>query len=225
MQGFLLKRAVLELKNIQLGPDQIHKLRGFIGNLFMEHDIIHNHSLKTGNVIYRYPLIQFKVVDDIPIIVAMTEKAIDVFSELFMKLDEIDIDGVKIPVHEESLKVENVEFGISEKSHKYEFTAPWIALNQEKYKKYHALDSLQEKSEKLNSILVENLLSMSEYLDYTVEEQFDAIVRVTPVKVNLKKKSLMGFRGMFDVNFAIPDDFGIGKSVSRGFGNVRRVEK
>ncbi|MCK5808558.1 hypothetical protein KAH37_06210 [bacterium] len=28
---------------------------------------------------------------------------------------------------------------------------------------------------------------------------------------------------MFDVNFLIPDDFGIGKSVSRGFGNVRRV--
>ena len=225
MQGFLLKKAVLELKNIKLRPEHIHKLRGFIGNLFIEHDIIHNHSLKTGNVIYRYPLIQFKVVDDVPTIIAITERAINIFSEIFMKLDEIDIDGVKIPVHEKSLKVEDVGFGVSEKSYKYEFTAPWIALNQENYKKYHALDSLQEKREKLNAIMVGNLLSMSKYLDYTVEEQLNAIVRVTPVKVNLKKKSLMGFRGMFDVNFLIPDDFGIGKSVSRGFGNVRRLEK
>ena len=39
-----------------------------------------------------------------------------------------------------------------------------------------------------------------------------------------KKKStpMLGFLGTFSVNFEIPDYWGIGKSVSRGFGTVKR---
>jgi hypothetical protein len=32
-----------------------------------------------------------------------------------------------------------------------------------------------------------------------------------------------GFLGTFSVNFSTPDYWGIGKSVSRGFGTVKRV--
>ncbi|MCC6545498.1 MAG: hypothetical protein IT392_13555 [Nitrospirae bacterium] len=41
----------------------------------------------------------------------------------------------------------------------------------------------------------------------------------------LKGTPLLGFLGSFSVNFEIPDYWGIGKSVSRGFGTVKRVEK
>ncbi len=34
---------------------------------------------------------------------------------------------------------------------------------------------------------------------------------------------MLGFLGTFSVNFEIPDYWGIGKSVSRGFGTVKRV--
>jgi len=33
----------------------------------------------------------------------------------------------------------------------------------------------------------------------------------------------MGFLGTFSVNFEIPDYWGIGKSVSRGFGTVKKT--
>ncbi|MBU4492692.1 MAG: CRISPR-associated endonuclease Cas6, partial [Euryarchaeota archaeon] len=33
---------------------------------------------------------------------------------------------------------------------------------------------------------------------------------------------LIGFNGEFQINFMIPEYFGIGKSVSRGFGVARR---
>ena len=34
---------------------------------------------------------------------------------------------------------------------------------------------------------------------------------------------MLGFLGAFSVNFEIPDYWGIGKSVSRGFGTVRTI--
>ena len=36
---------------------------------------------------------------------------------------------------------------------------------------------------------------------------------------------MLGFLGTFSVNFEIPDYWGIGKSVSRGFGTVKREQR
>lgn len=35
---------------------------------------------------------------------------------------------------------------------------------------------------------------------------------------------MLGFLGRFSVNFDIPDYWGIGKSVRRGFGTVKKIE-
>jgi hypothetical protein len=110
----LIKKSTLRLNHISLTPSQIHKFRGFVGNLFKEHDLIHNHDTTTGKNIYRYPLIQFKLIDKIPAIIAVTDQAIRIFTEIFMKLNEISIDGIVIPVYEKDLKVEDVEFGYIE---------------------------------------------------------------------------------------------------------------
>jgi hypothetical protein len=34
---------------------------------------------------------------------------------------------------------------------------------------------------------------------------------------------MKGFKGTFAVNFELPDYIGLGKSVSRGFGTIKRV--
>ncbi|MCD6274298.1 MAG: hypothetical protein J7K30_16025 [Deltaproteobacteria bacterium] len=47
--------------------------------------------------------------------------------------------------------------------------------------------------------------------------------KLKEVKVNLKGKNMTAFTGIFKTNFCLPDYLGIGKSVSRGFGGVRRV--
>ena len=106
-----MKKATLFLNNITLRISQTHKFRGFIGNLFENYDVIHNHDLQTGKPIYRYPLIQFKLINKTPAIVAITEQAVAIFLEIFMKLDKIVIEDVTIPVFGKDLKVEEVEFG------------------------------------------------------------------------------------------------------------------
>ncbi len=220
-----MKKATLTLSNVHLKPHQIHKFRGFVGNLFKDHDLIHNHDLKSGKVIYRYPLIQFKLIDNTPAIVAVTDKAVAVFSDLFMKLDTITIDDLEIPIFEKDLKVEDVDFGYSDETFVYEFQSPWLGLNQKNYSIYEDTADDTERKDLLRRILTGNILSMSKSLDYRLDpaQILRTDLTVKPGTVQLKGKSMLGFRGVMKTNFLIPDYLGLGKSVSRGFGTVRRM--
>ena len=216
-----MKKATLYLNDIILKPHQTHKFRGYIGNVFAKYDLIHNHDQATGKNLYRYPLIQFKIIKNTPIIVALTEKAVAVFMDIFMTLDQIVIDDFVIPVHEKDLKVEDITFGYANEHFMYEFKSPWIALNQKNYRLFqHARHDEQKLL--LNRILTGNIISMAKYLDYTLEQ--DHRIKTTqqthPQTVTLKGNKILGFTGYFKTNFHIPDDLGLGKSVSRGFGNV-----
>jgi len=205
-------------------PSHIHKFRGFIGNLFINHDLIHNHDLKTRKLIYRYPLIQFKLINKIPAIVAITDQAVNIFSEIFMKLDKIVIENTVIPVFEKDLKIEEVVFGYSDEIFMYEFASPWIGLNQKNFRKYNDAGN-DEKNQMLKRIMTGNILSMAKYLDCWLSrgQKIKIDHKLKEVKVNLKGKSMTGFTGIFKTNFVIPDYLGIGKSVSRGFGTIRRI--
>jgi hypothetical protein len=219
-----MKKSTLLLKDIRMKPSHIHKFRGFIGNLFKNYDLIHNHDLKTGKLIYRYPLIQFKLINKTPAIVAITDQAVNIFAEIFMKLDKIDIEDTVIPVFEKDLKIEEMEFGYSDEIFMYEFASPWIGLNQSNFKKYTDAGN-NNKDQMLKRIMTGNILSMAKYLDCWLSE--DQKIRIDhklkEIKVNLKGRSMTAFNGIFKTNFLIPDYLGIGKSVSRGFGMVRRV--
>lgn len=219
-----MKKATLSFGNVNLRASHIHKFRGFVGNLFKDYNLIHNHDLHTGKPIYRYPLIQFKLINKTPCIVAITEPAVAVFLDIFMKLDKVTIDNVSIPIFEKDLKVDDVEFGFSNESFMYEFLTPWIGLNQKNYQRYET-SIFSKKNEILKKILIGNILSMAKYLDYWLEknQKINIELQVRENRVNLKGNPMIGFSGLFKTNFNIPDHLGIGKSVSRGFGTVRRV--
>jgi hypothetical protein len=219
-----MKKATLRFGNVNLRASHIHKFRGFVGNIFKDHDLIHNHDLKTGKPIYRYPLIQFKLIDDMPAIIAITDSAVSIFSEIFMKLDKIIIENTVIPVFEKNLKIEEVEFGYSDEIFMYEFVSPWIGLNQKNFKQYNDTSN-DEKNRMLQRVMTGNILSMAKHLDCWLSKNQKIKIdhKLEEIKVNLKGKSMTAFNGIFKTKFLIADYLGIGKSVSRGFGAVRRV--
>jgi len=220
-----MKKAVLKFNDIELTSPDIHKFRGCVGNVFSDYDLIHNHDIVTGKVIYRYPLIQFKLIDRTPSIIALTEKSVNIFSEIFMKLDEIDIGGRKIAIHEKNLSIDDATFGDCDTKIKYEFASPWVGLNQKNFEKYQSAENFEKKKALLTRSLAGNILSMSKSLDYTVKNRLDIDLRLKPKTINLKGKPMIGFIGAFDVNFELPDYIGVGKSVSRGFGTTLKMEK
>jgi len=220
-----MKKSTLLINNVRLRPGQIHKFRGFVGNLFKEHDLIHNHDLSTGKAIYRYPLIQFKLVDNTPAIISITDRAVEVFGDIFMKLDKIVIDGFEIPVFEKDLKIEDVEFGFAGETFMYEFVSPWIGLNQKNFKTFITLRTEIKRSELLKRILIGNILSTAKYLGchLSPDQRIETQLNIKSSRATLKGKSMIGFKGVFKTNFMLPDHIGLGKSVSRGFGTIQKI--
>jgi hypothetical protein len=219
-----MKKATLYFNDIRLSPNQIHKFRGYVGNVFTEHDLIHNHDQETNKYIYRYPLIQFKIINKVPCIIALTEKAVQVFTEIFMGLDEINIEGEKIPVNEKDFKIEIVDFGFSEETFMYEFISPWMALNQKNYAAFKKMNGQEEKKYLLRRILTGNILSMAKYLGYHLEpdQRIQSDLNFKQMKTTLKGQSMLGFEGVFKTNFHLPDYSALGKSVSRGYGCIKK---
>jgi len=148
-----------------------------------------------------------------------------VLKEIYDKYDEIKLGDSVYTIIERGLALKEEEFGISTELIAYEFITPWIALSQTNYQRY--LESKREqRRELLRRTLIGNILSASKGLDYVVLEEIKvAIGGLRRRKCELKGTSFIGFLGRFMVNFAIPDYMGLGKSVSRGFGTVKRVEK
>ena len=77
----------------------------------------------------------------------------------------------------------------------------------------------------LERILVGNCLSFAKSFHHNVTLKLKAdCSKLRPVSSRLKGITMQGFTGLFSVNFLLPDRVGIGKSVSRGFGTLVRVQ-
>lgn len=198
-----------------------HELRGFFATKFNEYAELHQHN--ADKFIYRYPVVQYKMIGAVPTVIGINEGA-EVLKQIFDDYQEIRLGENIYQIVERGISLKDEEFGISEKIRSYEFATPWLALNQENYRRYYALKGTPERDEFVRKILIGNLISMSKSLGYDVPGQIKCDAQVRFRKDRLKDVSVMTFTGTFQANFLIPDYLGIGKSVSRGFGAVRQLK-
>ncbi len=217
----ILKLFTLSLASTRPIHASSAELRGFFATRFNEFALLHQHA--ADKLIYRYPLVQYKIIDSTPVVIGINDGA-EVLKEVYDKYDEIKLGEEVYEIVEKGISVRNQEFGITDMIHFYEFATPWLALNQENYMKYYNLGGREERVEFLRKTLIANLLSMSKSLDYQVPGRIKCDVQVKARKSRLKDINVMSFIGGFCANFLIPDYVGIGKSVSRGFGAVVRRE-
>ncbi|MCS3901789.1 CRISPR-associated endonuclease Cas6 [Methanococcus voltae] len=203
------------------------KLRGYFANKYKDLEVFHNHDntkeeTKNKKFHFRYPTVQFKVIDSNPVIVAINEGA-NTLKDVVLYEDTIKIDDKEYSVQRAELSSKSVNFGLSNEIHTYEFKTPWMSLNQNNYPNYLALDDI-DKEEKLKSVLIGNILSMSKNIGYKVDEKIKVSVDLKPIELNFKDIKMKGFKGTFKTNFDIPDYLGLGKSVSRGLGSIVKVK-
>ncbi|AKB67861.1 CRISPR-associated endonuclease Cas6 [Methanosarcina mazei] len=199
----------------------LFSMRGFFASKFNDLIELHNHN--TDQFVYSYPLIQFKFVGEHPLLIGINEGT-EILKEIFDKFDTINLNGQEYEIIERTITIRKDEFGLSSKIYFYEFLHPWFALSQKNYEKFKLTDNNEEKAELLRNILKGNLLSMSKSLGYTVPGQIKCDVDLLPTKLRYKDTDITSFDGGFMANFCIPDYLGIGKSVSKGFGTVRKIQ-
>ena len=214
-----MKMAEISFPQLNVHAALLHKVRGYFGREFLKYELLHNHQSGTNKVIYRYPAIQFKSNSKLSI-AGYGPEAIAILREIFLDTHTIDIDGEKIAIKESQMIIKEIEFGEDGNTYDYEFISPWVALNQRNYSRFSSIGDNTQRNDMLNSILINNIISFCKFAGYTVKDRLRPNTRLSERQTDLKGKTLMAFDGEFKINFLLPDDLGLGKSTSRGYGNI-----
>jgi len=222
----------LEMEEL-LAMDDARRLRGFFGRKYQNRPEFHHH-LPTG-LLYQHPLIQYKVLDGAGWITGLKEGA---FLLLAMKPpNDVYIRNQHIRIINHQFTREEIAFGITEEPIRYHFATPWLPFNSENYQQFEKVQRNPGKVDALLSkILIGNLLSLSKAVKYVVPDRLQVSLSLDSAREFILKPAddqhfdskqglkMLGFEGEFEVNFIIPNLWGIGKSSSRGFGTVIRKE-
>ncbi len=213
----------LTFPELRFTPRQAHHLRGYFGRLFQEHSpLLHNHYAG-GGLRYGYPLVQYKVIDGVPVLVGAGEGA-KLLVDLFLRVRELEIDGKVYPLHNKELDCREVEVGYSESLHRYVFKTLWMPLSQKNYEKYLRLPREHRRPE-LERLLRGQILSAFKGLGVWLapEQRILAQVQVRQRSTQFKNQRMLAFAGEMTTNAVLPDWIGLGRAVSRGFGTVERI--
>lgn len=196
------------------------KLRGSIASQNIDKSIYHQHT--DEGLRYRYPLIHYHILDGKAIVTGWLEGVYET-KKLFQQLNYLQVGYMNHLITCKKLAITEQEFGLTDRVHRYRFVSPWLALNSRNYQKYIGFNG-NSRLKFLEKILTGNILSASKSLNYTVDDIIrTSLIYARQIPHKLKGTPILAFQGVFEVNFELPELFGLGKSVSRGFGAVRRI--
>lgn len=212
-----IQTFTLILKTSNPVRESPEKLRGYIGNHFKEHPLLHHH-LEEGLNLYQYPRVQYKIIGGTPIIMGI-EEGVEVLREISGDIKELVLGKTIYQIEEKQTIERKQDFKVVGELKQYYFATPWLALNEKNYGTYLRTNP-KDRVKLLHHILIGNILSISKSLGYVVLDRVKVRTNVRPIKVRSKGISLVGFTGEFQANFMIPEYLGLGRSVSRGFGAV-----
>ncbi len=212
----------LSFPELRLAARNAHHLRGYFGQLFREYSpLLHNH-LEGGQLRYAYPLVQYKVIEGMPVLVGINEGA-TLLLDLFLQVQELHIAGQTYPLHHKGLQCREEEAGYAEELFTYRFCTHWMALNQQNYKEFVQLPAEQQKK-RLDNLLRAQLLAVFKGMDVWLEPEQRILVQtqLQQKHTHFKDQRMLVFEGIFTTNARLPKWIGIGKAVSRGFGAIER---
>jgi hypothetical protein len=170
---------------------------------------------------YFYPRLQYKVIRGGPIIAAINEGC-ELLWSLYDHIDELNTAQSEWKVTEKRLIEKRTPFGMTRESIKYRFLTPWLALPEEMFKKYLAVDS-KTQTRMLSKLLESHIRSIADSFNYPMDGELKLELKIKANYIFQREIHVAGLFGSFTANFEIPNFLGIGKSVSRGFGAVKRI--
>ena len=217
-----IRSLVLRFEN-ELSLEEVPKFRGaVIDSLNQKNILYHNHD--ENGVIYKYPRIQYKRLNQKAAIICINE-GVEAVHELFTSNNFFyQIGDRKEQMRIQSIDVYETNLDYCDEMKGYRLRN-WLSLNSENYKEYQSLERLADKVVFLEEKLIGNLLSFFTSIGFRANEQIRLnITDILDQKlVRYKHVKLMAFDVEFKVNLNLPSYIGLGKSASIGFGTLTRI--
>ncbi len=188
-----------------------------------KHTLFHNHEKEGFR--YAYPLIQYKQINKKPHLVCI-EEGVDEIHHFFSNKQE----GIMLGNRPYELKVDEISLSnfilkVDTKTIAYKLNN-WLPLNQKNIATYNNLNSEIEQYEFLEKILVGNILSMAKGLNWFIKEKISVKIKSVKGKQKTKKnRKLLALNIVFISNIFLPDNMGLGKNSSLGYGTIKKVNR
>jgi hypothetical protein len=215
----ILKLFTLSLVPVNPMQFSITEFRSYLTGKLGEYTALHKDT--ASGFIYRYPAVQCKQIKNSLIALGISQGADFLFGHT-RGLIEISQGTSSCTILERDTAIRTEEFGTGPLQ-TYEFLTPYLALNQQNQKKFYTLKGKAERDAFMHRILINNLEMLAKSLDYKIPGpiQCDAKIRFRIDRI--ERENVIVFLGKFRTNLKIPDYFGIGQSVSQGFGTIRCI--
>lgn len=188
-----------------------------------QHIAFSNH-LNDEELLYKYPLIQYKTISNQPSIVCLGE-GVDEIHKFFQKPSwNITIGPDEFELKIKKLDLNSFTMNVWEKDFSYSLFS-WIGLNSKNLKQFNELSSELDKLAFLERILIGNILSFAKGISWTVDKPIKLRIR----KINnqrlvpYKENRMLTFDLDFTSNIFLPAFIGLGKGASRGFGILKPI--
>lgn len=187
--------------------------------------LFHNH-IGDSKLRYGYPKVQYKRLGGKASIVCVEEGA-DIIGQFLSEA------GGKLMLGEREIRCEinNIKPSrilVQTWEHMFEYNlVRWLPLNSKNYQEYKTIESLSGRISFLEDKLKGNLLSMLKGFKIHLEDELKVVFTQIsePYLVHNKGVRLMAFNVDFKTNLSIPNNLGIGKNASIGFGIVTQIRK
>ena len=221
-----LKTLTIKFDNF-ISHTEIPKFRGAVVKLLGDdvNLLFHNHTLE--GLRYSYPLIQYKILDGKFAIVCIGEGT-EIISDFFNKESKkVTVNKRERVLEIEEIKAERTLIQLHDCEFEY-IIKKWMPFNHENYQKYMELDSLVERYQMLEQILVANILSLLKGVGVYLEDTLKCrVTNVLNSNIGIYKGvKMMQFDIKFKTNLLLPSYVGIGKGVSIGHGTIiKQTEK
>ncbi len=214
----ILKLFTLTLEPVNPVQFSLSEFRSYLSGKLGEYTTLHKDQ--AGDFIHRYPVVQCKQIKNMFIVIGISQGAEFLYRRTAGHQQIADGNNT-CTILERDTSLRQEEFGISDAMYTYEFLTPWLALNQQNAKKFYDLKGKPDRDAFMLGILEGNLATLAKSLDYKSPVPISCEARLKFRIDRIERENVIVFLGKFRTTLRIPDYFGIGQSVSQGFGTIR----
>jgi len=219
-----IKTLVVQFEN-DLAPKLVPAFRGAIIEKVDRSHILFHHHTGEKEVLYKYPLIQYKSIRRKAGIICLGDGVGEMYRLFSQPNLNVKIHDNKTLLAIENLEMSSFELMISNAANTYKIVN-WLGLNDVNFKIFNELHTKEDKIKLLEKTLKGNILSFAKGLEWNINEEIK--LQIKEIKdqriIRFKGKPMVVFDLYFETNVKLPNYIGLGKSASHGYGMINTIK-